>query len=81
MQEVVLPSLWPRKRNTRGGSFGGEEEEGGLKEEGEERVGGGRDSAGRGGDEGLRWRSGSRSRARGEAGFEMPGAMPGMMVT
>lgn len=77
MQEVVLPSLWPRMKNTRGPP-GGEEEEGtgekvrDVKEEARREVEEERRS---GLDEGLRWRS------RGEAGFGMPGAMPGMMVS
>lgn len=77
MQEVVLPSLWPRKKNTRGPP---EEEEGGVekvrdvKEEARREVEeerGGREAEG---DRGLRW----RGRTEGE--YEVPGAMPGMMV-
>ena len=81
MQQVVLPSLWPRKQNTRGPAAGEDENEDfspqaasrDLEEEArveveEERM------------EGLRRRARAEERER-ERGFEMPGAMPGIMVT
>lgn len=87
VQQVALPSLWPRKKNTRGPS--GEEGDGmGIKgadpvrdvreearREVEEERRRDRESwereAAAGTAEGLRW----RSRAEG-GGYEMPGAMP-----
>ncbi len=74
MQQVVLPSLWPRKRNTRGPAAGDEGDDGAgaitmnLEEKAnreveEEKI------------EGMRWRG------REGRGYEIPGAMPGMMVT
>ena len=91
VQQVILPSLWPRKRNTRGPP--GEEEDGlGIKsgetvrdvrEEARKEVEEERrkyremreQEAANRPDEGLRW----RSRAEG-GGYEMPGAMPGTMM-
>jgi len=84
VQQVVLPSLWPRKSNMRGpGSADGEGGEGGKevrdvteearREVEEERRWGMEAVDASGFEEGLRW----RNRA-----FEgMPGGMPGMMVS
>lgn len=89
VQQVVLPSLWPRKRNTRGPSAAsGDEEqsedvavgeqpapsrdigEEARREVEQERA------------EGIRWRAAAAAAAaRGEGrGYDMPGAMPGIMV-
>ena len=87
VQQVVLPSLWPRKKNTRGPSDDEEENVGtegvrDLKEEArrevEEEMRGERDRREEGrmnGLENLRWRS-----RGGDRGYDMPGTMPGMMV-
>ena len=87
VQQVVLPSLWPRKKNTRGPPENDEEvlvseSRRDLKEEAmreveedrrPERDARDRERADR--LENLRWRN------RGDDGrYEMPGAMPGMMV-
>ena len=87
VQQVVLPSLWPRKMNTRGPPENNEEvtsNEGvrDLKEEAmreveedrraEREV---RDGERVNGLENLRWRN-----RGGDGRYEMPGAMPGMMV-
>lgn len=81
VQQVVLPSLWPRKKNTRGPLPGEEEEslpmgtddvrdvrEEARREVEEERR---RHREAARLDEGIRRRTG---------GYGMPGAMPGMMV-
>lgn len=90
-QQIALPSLWPRKKNTRGGddnepaSLGrsaGKEMERDLREEArrevenEERARAERERAEQ---EGLRWRTPMRSRARSggeEYEYAMPGSMP-----
>lgn len=78
MQQVVLPSLWPRKKNT--WCPPGEEEDGlvekvrDVREEARREVEEERRGVS-GMEEGLRWRNRGETR-----GFEMPGAMPGMMV-
>ncbi len=84
---MVLPSLWPRKKNTRGPPEDDEEVFGNegirdLKEEArkevEEEMRGERELREReriSGFEGLRWRN-----RGGDGGYEVPGAMPGMMV-
>ncbi|SLM35731.1 mitochondrial outer membrane protein mmm1 [Lasallia pustulata] len=86
VQQVVLPSLWPRKKNTRGPT--GEEEAKGeerdvreeARREGEDERRAERER--REDAEGLRWRSrhGEGSGGSGSGRYEMPGAMPGMMV-
>ena len=92
VQQVVLPSLWPRKKNTRGPPEEEEQDmEGGesdgvrdVKEEARREVEEERraDRERRekeslsGAGEGLRWRNRGQGR-----GYEMPGTMPGMMVT
>lgn len=87
LQQVALPSLWPRKKNTRGPPS---EEDDGLGVRASEPIRDIREEARReveeerkkdreqwereaagGYPEGLRW----RSRAEG-GGYEMPGAMP-----
>ncbi|MCJ1266939.1 ERMES complex subunit mmm1 [Lobaria immixta] len=87
VQQVVLPSLWPRKRNTRGpsASSGDEEQsedvppgeqpapkrdvgEEARREVEQERA------------EGLRWRAAAATSREGR-GYDMPGAMPGIMVS
>ena len=81
VQQVVLPSLWPRKKNTRGPPETDEEvlsNEGvrDLKEEPRREV----EEESRGervdGLGSLRWRN-----RGGDGGYEIPGAMPGMMVS
>jgi len=90
VQQVVLPSLWPRKKNTRGPGSADEEEaavpagaaEGAdrdLKEEArreveEERL---RTAGEDGNEEVSNFEEGLRLRRR---EYDMPGAMPGMMV-
>ena len=82
VQQVVLPSLWPRKKNTRGPPPGEEDESKTVNPENVRDV---REEARREVeeerryhreaarlDEGLRRRTG---------GYEMPGAMPGMTVS
>ncbi|MCJ1375496.1 ERMES complex subunit mmm1 [Loxospora ochrophaea] len=80
MQQVVLPSLWPRKKNTRGpeGEAEGEEEA--------STVGGG---AAKEKDENLRFRrnvatapaaSESESERATDPPLRMPGSMPGLML-
>ncbi|KAI4215105.1 MAG: hypothetical protein LQ351_002420 [Letrouitia transgressa] len=84
VQQVVLPSLWPRRKNTRkpfgeedeGSAAAGSESVRDLREEArreveEERIG----ASSRRFEEGLRW----RHRSEGNGGHEMPGAMPGAM--
>ena len=87
VQQVVLPSLWPRKKNTRGPPENDEETTANeavrdLREEArrevEEEMRGQRTSReeGRGnGQESFRWRG-----RGGDRGYEMPGSMPGMTV-
>lgn len=89
-QQIALPSLWPRKKNTRGGeesgsgsepaSVGramGKEMERDLREEARREVDAeSRREMERADQEGLRWR---RS-ARGED-YAMPGSMPGINMT
>jgi len=87
VQQVVLPSLWPRKKNTRGPPANdddvlGNEGTRDLKEEArrelEEEMRGERELRERERMSGLeRLR---RRKRDGERGYEMPGAMPGMMV-
>lgn len=87
VQQVVLPSLWPRKRNTRGPGSADEEAVEVVKEgvrdlreearrevedERRRRAGGGGSEDVSGFEEGLRWRN--------RAYENMPGSMPGMMV-
>lgn len=86
VQQVVLPSLWPRKRNTRGPSgLSGDEEPSeavalgeqpapkrDLGEEARREVEQER-------AEGLRWRAAAAREE--EGGYGMPGAMPGIMVS
>lgn len=87
VQQVVLPSLWPRKRNTRGPSEPSGDEEPSeaialgeqptpkrdLGEEARREVE--QERAG-----GLRWRAAAAAREEGR-GYGMPGAMPGIMVS
>lgn len=86
VQQVVLPSLWPRKKNTRGPPENDEEvlieSVRDLKEEARREVEEDRRSERElrerervNGLEGLRWRN-----RGGDGRYEMPGAMPGMMV-
>jgi len=91
-QQIALPSLWPRKINTRGGDDAGSEPGSISKAMGKEME---RDLRGearreveaeaeararaemeRAGEEGLRW----RRRARSEE-YAMPGSMPGLNMT
>ena len=81
VQQVVLPSLWPRKKNTRGPSENDEEvltNEGvqDLKEEDRRTEREIRDGERVSMLENLRWRN-----IGGGGRYEMPGAMPGMMVS
>jgi len=84
-QQIVLPSLWPRKRNTRGGGGGGGEKEDGVgggkegerecREEARRELEAEAEAEARAErervEEGLRWR-----RRRGEGGgYGMPGTM------
>ena len=86
-QQIELPSLWPRKKNTRGGEEGvvereslgrskGKEVQRDLREEARREVEAEQrarvESERIEAEEGLRW----RRRARGEE-YAMPGAMPG----
>lgn len=86
MQQVVLPSLWPRKKNTRGptGEEEVKDEERDVREEARREVEDERrvERERREDAEGLRWRSrfGEGSGGSGSGRYEMPGAMPGMMV-
>jgi maintenance of morphology protein 1 len=86
-QQIELPSLWPRKKNTRGGEEGsepasmsrakGKEMERDLREEARREVEAearAKAEVERIEQEGLRW----RRRARGEE-YAMPGSMPGSM--
>ncbi|KAI9786911.1 MAG: ERMES complex subunit mmm1 [Geoglossum umbratile] len=74
-QQIVMPSLWPRKKNTRGG----DDEDIGLdrrESRAETRENGGEGRAGereKAHAEGLRRRAGDR-----EGEFSMPGTMPGI---
>lgn len=77
VQQVILPSLWPRKQNTRGPLPGDEKEDGGGVQaaSGESGVEGTRDTVQERIEE-------VRPRVKGnERSFEMPGAMPGVTVT
>lgn len=84
VQQVVLPSLWPRKKNTRGPT--GEEEVKGeerdVREEARREVEDERrvERERREDAEGLRWRSRHGEGSGGSGRYEIPGAMPGMMV-
>ncbi|MCJ1304468.1 ERMES complex subunit mmm1 [Hypocenomyce scalaris] len=84
VQQVVLPSLWPRKQNTRGPTeedVKGEERD--VREEARREVEDERraERERRGEGEGLRWRRGVEgSGGSGSGRYEMPGAMPGMTV-
>jgi maintenance of mitochondrial morphology protein 1 len=87
-QQIALPSLWPRKKNTRGGEEGssepgsigksmGKEVERDLREEARREVEAeARAERERIEPEGLRW----RRRSRGED-YVMPGSMPGINMT
>jgi maintenance of morphology protein 1 len=89
-QQIELPSLWPRKKNTRGGDdtgsepasmsrAKGKEMERDLREEARREVKAearSRAEVERIEQEGLRW----RRRARGEE-YAMPGSMPGLNMT
>jgi maintenance of morphology protein 1 len=89
-QQIELPSLWPRKKNTRGGEdtgsepasmsrAKGKEMERDLREEARREVEAearSRAEVERIEQEGLRW----RRRARGEE-YAMPGSMPGLNMT
>ena len=69
-QQIVMPSLWPRKKNTRGGE---EEDVGGVDRR--EARGEGREDGGVG--EGRTFGEGLRRRAGGGEGeFSMPGTLP-----
>ena len=85
VQQVALPSLWPRKKNTRG-PLGDEEDTlvpkeveavRDLREEARREL---EEEAARAAasriSEGLRW----RHRSEGSSAYDMPGAIPGMMV-
>lgn len=90
-QQIELPSLWPRKKNTRGGDDGGSEPASMSRAKGKEMERDVREEARReveaeaearvGSElerveqEGLRW----RRRARGEE-YAMPGSMPGLSM-
>lgn len=87
-QQIALPSLWPRKKNTRGGEEAGSEPGSLSKAKGKEMERDLREEARkeleaearaereRIEQEGLRW----RRRARGDE-YAMPGSMPGMTMT
>ncbi len=87
-QQIALPSLWPRKKNTRGGEEAGSEPgsiskamgkeiERDLREEARKEVEAeARAEMERIEQEGLRW----RRRARGEE-YAMPGSMPGLTMS
>jgi maintenance of morphology protein 1 len=85
MQQVVVPSLWPRMKNVvdgdgavTAGAGMGEAGREGLREE--RREGGTRQAEAEGAErEGLRWRGGMDRPER--SPYEVPGAMPGMLVT
>ena len=74
MQQVGVPSLWPRMKNVVGGQenpiAGNMRVERDLREEAQREIGEETRE-----EKGLRWRGGV-----GERGFEIPGGMPGMMV-
>jgi len=92
-QQIELPSLWPRKKNTRGGDEAGSEPasisrakgkemERDLREEARREVEA--ESRARAGsanmeEEGLRWRRRARGESYGE--YAMPGSMPGLKIT
>ena len=82
VQQVVLPSLWPRKKNTRGPSAG---EEDNLGPVGIEHVRDVREEARREVEEERRRDRESATLEEGlrrrTAGYQMPGAMPGITVT
>ena len=87
-QQIELPSLWPRKRNTRGGEDGssepvsvsrakGKEIERDLREEARREVEAearARAEVERAEQAGLRWRR--RARGDSESSYAMPGSMP-----
>ncbi|KAG9239817.1 maintenance of mitochondrial morphology protein 1 [Calycina marina] len=87
-QQIELPSLWPRKKNTRGGDESssepasvsrakGKEMERDLREEARREVEAearARAETERSKEDGLRWRR--RSRADSEKSYVMPGSMP-----
>jgi len=92
-QQIELPSMWPRKKNTRGGEevgsgsepasmsrAKGKEIERDLREEARREVEAEARARGEADgieQEGLRW----RRRARGEGEYAMPGSMPGLNMT
>lgn len=87
VQQVVLPSLWPRKRNTRGPPADEDqnqsddvpvgEQPAPTRDLGEEA----RREVEQERAEGLRRRDAAAAAARGDGrGYEMPGTMPGIMV-
>lgn len=94
VQQVVLPSLWPRKQNMRGPSASpGDEEHSHDPTLGEQELTPKRDPGEEARREveqeraeGIRWRAtaavpaASNSRVEGN-GYDMPGAMPGIMVS
>ncbi|KAI9864581.1 MAG: ERMES complex subunit mmm1 [Trichoglossum hirsutum] len=77
-QQIVMPSLWPRKRNTRGGDdedvveLDRREPRVEMREDGGNEIGEEGESLH---SEGLRRRAGG-----GEGGFSMPGTMPDIMI-
>jgi len=92
-QQIGIPSLWPRKKNTRGGDdtvsepasvsrAKGKELERDLREEARREV----EAEARARaelervEEGLRWRR-PTARGGGEDGYAMPGSMPGLNMT
>ena len=89
-QQIELPSLWPRKKNTRGGEEAGSEPasmsrakgkemERDLREEARREIEAearARAEAERLEQEGLRWRRRARGESTGER-YAMPGSMPG----
>lgn len=87
-QQIALPSLWPRKKNTRGGDEAGSEPGSMSKAKGKELERDLREEARKEVEaetraemerieqEGLSW----RRRTRGE-GYTIPGSMPGMTIT
>ena len=78
MQRVAVPNLWPRMRNVVDGSNDAvaTEEKRDLREEARREVEEERRDRDR---EGLRWRGGGGEGDR--RGYDMPGSMPGMLVT
>lgn len=95
-QQIELPSLWPRKKNTRGGEEGsesgsgsvgrqkGKEIEKNLREEAKREVEAeerARMEVERLEQEGLRWRRRAGSRGERVSEYAMPGSMPGLNMT